>query len=175
MNLDDIETNYGYNEARAIDRTGKFRSKDELYRISRKYRTNTLIQVSGIFDILHGGHIAYITEASTYGDLLLVSINSDESASRYKGEERPYLNLFHRLYSIASLGVVDYVTVFDEDDPSETIELAQPDIYVKGHDFLIHKDVPEFPVVFKHSSFKLTSDENPEFHTSELVEKIRNG
>ncbi|HEY1880389.1 MAG TPA: D-glycero-beta-D-manno-heptose 1-phosphate adenylyltransferase [Caulobacteraceae bacterium] len=92
---------------------------------------------NGCFDILHPGHVAYLTEARSWCDRLIVAINSDASVRRAKGDGRPVNSLEARALVLAGLACVDLVTAFDEDTPVELIRRARPDLLVKGGDYSI--------------------------------------
>jgi D-beta-D-heptose 7-phosphate kinase/D-beta-D-heptose 1-phosphate adenosyltransferase len=90
---------------------------------------------NGCFDILHPGHITYLTQARSWCDRLIVGLNSDASVRRAKGEGRPVNPLEARALVLAGLSCVDLVTAFDEDTPAELIAAARPDLLVKGGDY----------------------------------------
>jgi D-beta-D-heptose 7-phosphate kinase / D-beta-D-heptose 1-phosphate adenosyltransferase len=95
-----------------------------------------VVFTNGCFDLLHSGHVFLLNEAKKRGAILVVGLNSDESIKRLnKGLERPINNLEERCGVIASLGVVDFVTVFDQDTPKKIIEYLRPNILVKGGDY----------------------------------------
>lgn len=95
----------------------------------------TLVFTNGCFDILHAGHVKYLRDARTLGDLLVVGVNSDDSVRRLKGNNRPVQPESDRAYILSGLESVDYVTLFDQDTPAELIEAIKPDILVKGGDY----------------------------------------
>ncbi len=90
---------------------------------------------NGCFDLLHLGHVRYLRAARAQGDVLIVGMNSDRSIRRLKGRGRPILPERERAEVLASLACVDYVTVFDEPDPSALIRVVDPDVLVKGADW----------------------------------------
>lgn len=94
-----------------------------------------VVFTNGCFDILHIGHIRYLSAARNEGDLLVVGLNSDQSVRLIKGKRRPIVAQDQRLEILASLQVVDYVTLFDEPDPLKLIQLLKPTILVKGEDW----------------------------------------
>jgi D-beta-D-heptose 7-phosphate kinase/D-beta-D-heptose 1-phosphate adenosyltransferase len=100
-----------------------------------KNKKRKIIFTNGCFDILHIGHIKYLEKAKSFGDILIVGLNSDESIRRLKGENRPINTQSDRAYILASLEVVDYLVIFNEDTPLELITLIEPDILVKGADY----------------------------------------
>jgi D-beta-D-heptose 7-phosphate kinase/D-beta-D-heptose 1-phosphate adenosyltransferase len=94
-----------------------------------------LVFTNGCFDILHVGHVKYLNRAKGLGDILVLALNSDSSVEAIKGPLRPVVPQDERAYIMASLDMVDYVTIFDEDTPLELIECLEPDILVKGGDW----------------------------------------
>ncbi len=100
-----------------------------------KKRGKKIIFTNGCFDILHVGHVKYLEEAKSYGDILILGLNSDESVRRLKGPTRPVNTEEDRAYILASLEAVDYVVKFYEDTPYELIKAVQPHILVKGGDY----------------------------------------
>ncbi len=94
-----------------------------------------IVFTNGCFDILHLGHVKYLEKAKSFGDVLIVGVNSDASVRRLKGEERPVNPENDRAYLLAALDAVDFVTVFDEDTPYELIKVVEPDVLVKGGDY----------------------------------------
>ena len=95
----------------------------------------TIVFTNGCFDILHAGHVKYLQEAKSYGDILVLGLNSDASVKRLKGNSRPINNEEDRATVLSALEAIDFVIVFDEDTPYELIKLVQPDILVKGGDY----------------------------------------
>jgi glycerol-3-phosphate cytidylyltransferase len=104
-----------------------------------------LVTTNGCFDLLHRGHIQYLTEAASQGDLLAVGINSDESVRRLKGNGRPIQNELDRAFIIASLKMVTCSFIFTQDNPIEFIRILKPDVHVKGGDYTA--DIIERPAV----------------------------
>jgi D-beta-D-heptose 7-phosphate kinase/D-beta-D-heptose 1-phosphate adenosyltransferase len=90
---------------------------------------------NGCFDILHRGHVAYLAQARTWCDRLIVGVNSDRSVRALKGEGRPVNDLESRALVLAGLGSVDLVAPFDDDTPLRLIEAARPDVLIKGADY----------------------------------------
>ena len=101
----------------------------------RQQSNQTIVFTNGCFDILHAGHCQYLAYAKSQGDVLVVGMNSDASVKRMKGNQRPVNSQDDRAAVLASLEMVDYVVVFDQDDPLPTIEQVQPDVLVKGADW----------------------------------------
>ncbi len=96
-----------------------------------------IVMTNGCFDILHGGHVAYLEAARKLGDRLIVAVNTDDSVRRLKGIGRPINDVARRMEVLAGLAAVDWVVPFDEDTPMQLIEKIQPDILVKGGDYEI--------------------------------------
>ena len=94
-----------------------------------------VVFTNGVFDILHIGHIRYLEKAKSLGHILVVAINTDSSVKRLKGNHRPLIPQNERAELVAALDCVDYVTLFSEDTPLETIVALHPDILVKGGDY----------------------------------------
>lgn len=94
-----------------------------------------LVFTNGCFDLLHAGHVRYLSEARALGDALVVALNSDRSVRALKGEGRPILKHQERAEVIAALEAVDYVIIFDEETPRELIAALLPDVLVKGGDW----------------------------------------
>jgi len=105
----------------------------ELNRVGRSGKN--IVFTNGCFDILHVGHVRYLTAASAEGDLLVVGLNSDASVRLIKGAQRPIVPQGHRAEVVAGLACVDYVVLFDEPDPLRLIETLKPDVLVKGADW----------------------------------------
>ena len=107
-----------------VARLGKVRKSDQ-----------KIVFTNGCFDILHVGHVRYLAEARSHGDLLVVGLNSDASVHLIKGDKRPFVRQGHRAEVLASLACVDYVVLFEEPDPLRLIQTIKPDVLVKGEDW----------------------------------------
>jgi len=115
----------------------KIRSLDEVVRIRQQLRVEgkKLVFTNGCFDILHVGHIRYLSQARALGDALAVAVNSDRSVREIKGPERPVVCEEERAEVLAALSCVDLVFIFDESTPQRVIDAIVPDILVKGADW----------------------------------------
>jgi D-glycero-beta-D-manno-heptose 1-phosphate adenylyltransferase len=100
-----------------------------------RFKDKKIVFSNGCFDVLHLGHVEYLSKARDLGDILLVGLNSDDSVRRIKGAHRPVNNEEARAIILASLSFVDGVILFSEDTPYELIKLVQPDVLVKGKDY----------------------------------------
>lgn len=112
-------------------------TRENIARISLeiKRQNKTIVFTNGCFDIIHPGHIYYLSEAKKLGDYLIVGLNTDSSVKRLKGEERPINTEEDRAIVMDSLKPVDLVVFFDEDTPLELIKAISPNVLVKGGDY----------------------------------------
>jgi len=100
-----------------------------------------IVFTNGVFDILHRGHVEYLSKAKSYGDILIVGLNTDASVRRIKGGKRPIQKQQDRAAILLALKVVDYVVMFGEDTPEKLIRLIRPDVLVKGADWKVSEIV----------------------------------
>jgi len=120
---------------------------EEMKEIRRhlKDQNKKVVFTNGCFDLIHEGHVDYLSKAKALGDVMIVGLNSDASVMRIKGSKRPILKETERGFIILNLKPVDYVVLFDEDTPKLLIEELLPDILVKGADWeienIVGKDV----------------------------------
>ena len=119
------------------DSETKFLHLDQMLLERRRLEQNgrELVFTNGCFDILHVGHASYLAFARRQGDALVVGLNSDESVRRLKGPTRPINNQNDRALLLAALEAVDYVVIFDGNEPAEIIQKILPDVLVKGEDW----------------------------------------
>ncbi|MDP7115610.1 MAG: adenylyltransferase/cytidyltransferase family protein [Candidatus Woesearchaeota archaeon] len=106
-----------------------------------------IVMCNGSFDILHAGHIKFLTEAKGQGDVLVVGLNSDSSIKKYKSEDRPINKEGDRAFVLAALFVVDYVVVFSDVNPIKLLEVVKPSVFVNGVEY--GEDCVESEVVKK--------------------------
>jgi rfaE bifunctional protein nucleotidyltransferase chain/domain len=142
-------------------------------RLSRRGRGGrTLALANGCFDLLHVGHVRYLTAARREADVLLVALNSDASVRRLKGEGRPLQCEADRAEILASLAAVDFVTVFEEDTVVPLIEALEPDVHCKGTDYT-EETVPEREAVLARGG-RIAIVGDPKDHaTSEILRRLR--
>ena len=131
-----------------------------------------VVFTNGCFDVVHRGHTAYLRQARSLGDLLVVAVNDDDSVRRLKGPERPINTAEDRAGVLAALGSVDLVTVFPTDTPIPLLERVRPDVYVKGGDYSPEM-LAETEVVRGYGGEVVMVDYVPEHSTSEVVRRIR--
>jgi D-beta-D-heptose 7-phosphate kinase/D-beta-D-heptose 1-phosphate adenosyltransferase len=98
-------------------------------------RDKKVVFTNGCFDILHSGHVRYLKEAKSFGDILIIGLNGDDSIKRLKGNSRPINGFNDRAEVLASLDMVDFIVKFDSDTPYDLIKTIKPDILVKGGDY----------------------------------------
>ena len=114
---------------------------------SDKQCDKKIVFTNGCFDILHVGHIRYLSEARSLGDILVVGINSDDSVRNLKGPSRPINSLSDRALLLSELVCVDYVVSFKEQTPLKLIKMIMPDILVKGGDYTLDTVVGSSEVI----------------------------
>jgi len=131
-----------------------------------------VVFTNGCFDVLHAGHVAYLREARSNGDVLVVGVNDDASVKRLKGEGRPINPLADRMTVLAALQMVDAVTSFADDTPLELVQFVTPDVLVKGEDWA-DKGVVGREWVERHGGKVVLAKMLPGRSTSAIVEKMR--
>jgi rfaE bifunctional protein nucleotidyltransferase chain/domain len=114
---------------------------------SDKQCNKKIVFTNGCFDILHVGHIRYLSEARSLGDILVVGVNSDDSVRNLKGPSRPINSLSDRALLLSELVCVDYVVSFKEQTPLKLIKMIMPDILVKGGDYTLDTVVGSSEVI----------------------------
>jgi len=105
------------------------------YTIEWRKKNTNIVFTNGCFDLLHKGHLDLLNKASTYGDILIVGLNSDSSVRKIKGKERPIENEKIRSENLLKLKYVNYVIIFDSETPQELIKTIMPNVLVKGGDY----------------------------------------
>ena len=137
-----------------------------------KKDSKKIVFTNGCFDLLHPGHITYLSEAKKLGDRLIVALNTDRSVKRLKGNKRPINSLRHRALQVAALDSVDWVTSFSQDTPLKLIKELEPDVLVKGQDYKIKDIVGSKEVLSKGGQVKAIKLVKG-FSTSKLIKKIK--
>ena len=111
----------------------------------------TVVTTNGCFDILHAGHVRYLEKTKSFGDFLIVLLNSDKSVKSIKGQSRPINNENDRAEILSALRCVDYVVLFDEDSPRDLLDEMKPDVYTKGADYTM-ETLPEADIMKKNGT-----------------------
>lgn len=135
-------------------------------------RGEKVVLTNGCFDILHAGHVSYLSNAGELGDRLIVAVNTDASVKRLKGEARPINPTDRRMAVLAGLGAVDWVVSFSEDTPQRLIGELLPDLLVKGGDYLPEQIAGGQEVIANGGEVKVLNFEDG-CSTSKIIEAIR--
>ena len=132
-----------------------------------------VVLTNGVFDILHRGHVTYLAQARALGASLVVAVNTDASVRRLgKGDDRPLNDCEDRMAVLAALESVNLVIAFDDDTATSIVELARPQIYVKGGDYRM-SDIPEGLAVLAYGGQAVAIDFQHDRSTSKLLSKVR--
>ncbi len=152
---------------------GKVVSLAELKEVRNCFREKKqkVVFTNGVFDIIHRGHIEYLTKARALGNVLFVGLNSDESVKRIKGPNRPVVSQADRAFVLSNLVPVDYVCIFDEDTPQSLIAAVIPDVLVKGADWSIDKIVGK-DIVEQAGGKVATIEFVPDRSTTSIIDRI---
>lgn len=153
---------------------GKIFTIDALQHQLKRWRLHNkkVVFTNGVFDILHEGHIASLSEAASYGSVLIVGINTDASVKRLKGESRPVNNENSRALLLASLVITDAVILFNEDTPLHLITTLLPDVLVKGGDYTLDQIVGAKEVMASGGEVKIVPLLDG-FSTTAIIEKMK--
>ena len=137
-----------------------------------RMKNKRIVFTNGVFDILHEGHIASLSQAATYADVLIVGVNSDASVKRLKGDSRPVNNEHARALVLASLIMTDAIILFEEDTPLNLITAIMPDVLVKGGDYTIDQIAGAKEVVANGGEVIL-ADMVEGISTTGIIEKMK--
>ena len=137
-----------------------------------RFLNKKIVFSNGCFDILHLGHIDYLSKASDFGDILIIGLNTDNSVRKLKGNNRPINDEKSRAMILASLQFVTAVILFDEDTPYDLIKFVQPDILVKGSDYL-EEDIVGFDIVKAKGGEVKIIDLVPDISTTIIENRIK--
>ncbi len=154
--------------------TEKLIKKENLQNVIDKIKKESkkIVMTNGCFDILHAGHVRYLKESKSKGDVLIVGLNSDLSVKKLKGNSRPINNETDRAEVLSALESVDYVVIFNEISPIELLLKVKPDIYTKGADYT-EETLPEADTIHsfggKIEFIKLVEGKS----TTKIIDKIR--
>lgn len=152
----------------------KILTREQAIRQADQWRAEgqQIVFTNGCFDIVHLGHIDYLEKARNLGNRLILGLNTDASVSCIKGPLRPVVNEYARARLMAALEFVDAVTLFDEPTPLELIEAVQPDVLVKGDDYMVSTIVGADFVLARGGRVE-TIGLVPGYSTSTLIERIK--
>lgn len=155
------------------DSDTKIKNLDVLAAIvaAEKGRGKRVVFTNGCFDLLHVGHVKYLQKARSFGDILILGLNSDASIRRLKGEKRPLINQEERAHILAALDCIDYVVLFDEDTPLTLIAALKPAVLVKGGDYTLEGVVGRELVEADGGRVELVSFVDGK-STTNIIEKI---
>lgn len=151
------------------------RDSDEFQRLIALWRFKgyKIAFTNGCFDILHLGHIDYLSRAAELGDILVIGLNTDESVTRLKGPGRPLQDEVSRAMTLASLSFADAVVFFGEDTPYELIKTIQPDVLVKGADYK-PEDIVGYDIVKSKGGEIVTLNYLDGYSTTAIESRIKN-
>jgi len=150
-------------------------SLEELQTLTASWKAagQKVVFTNGCFDLLHAGHIAYLSEAADLGDKLIIGLNSDQSVQKIKGPQRPVNNENTRSSLLGAMFFIDAVVTFNEDTPLELIEAIQPDVLVKGGDYQIETIVGAKETLSRGGEVKVLSF-LPGYSSTAIIDKIKN-
>jgi D-glycero-beta-D-manno-heptose 1-phosphate adenylyltransferase len=131
-----------------------------------------IVFTNGVFDILHKGHIASLSEAASYGDMLVVGVNADASVKKLKGPTRPVNDENARALILASLLQTDAIVIFEEDTPLELIKIIMPNVLVKGGDYTIEQIAGAKEVLAAGGEVKIASIVDG-FSTTKIIDELK--
>jgi rfaE bifunctional protein nucleotidyltransferase chain/domain len=138
-------------------------------------KNKKIVFTNGCFDIVHPGHIDYLSQARDLGDILVLGLNTDQSVRRLnKGSNRPINDERTRAYVLAGLACVDLIVFFDEETPYNLIKLLQPNVLVKGNDYEVEKIIG-FDILKENGGEVITIPFLEGYSTSSLIKKIIEG
>ena len=138
-------------------------------------KNKKIVFTNGCFDIIHPGHIDYLSQARDLGDILVLGLNTDQSVRRLnKGSNRPINDERTRAYVLAGLASVDLIVFFDEETPYNLIKLLQPNVLVKGKDYEVEKIIG-FDILKENGGEVITIPFLEGYSTSRLIKKIIEG
>lgn len=136
-----------------------------------KEKGKKVVFTNGVFDIMHVGHLTYLKEAKSLGDILVVGVNSDASVKINKGDKRPINSEQYRAKMLLALKFVNYVTIFDEKTPENLLDMIKPNVHVKGGDYK-KEDLPETKIVEKNGGEVKILSFVDNISTTEIINKI---
>jgi len=153
----------------------KIVSLNDIAKLTAEWKAtgNKIIFTNGVFDLLHAGHVTYLSEAADLGDKLILGLNSDESVQRLKGPERPVNTETTRASLLASMFFIDAVVVFNDDTPLELIKTVLPDVLVKGGDYTVDTIAGAKETIANGGRVEVLSF-LPGYSSTAIINKIKN-
>lgn len=152
---------------------GKIKLLSELLEIRKKLKNKTFVFTSGCFDILHPGHIKFLSSAKAFGDILVVALNGDKSPFfKTKGPGRPVFNEIERVEILSAIEYVDYIILFNEDNPLDIIKKLQPDIKIKGGTYIPERVEEEDKIVESYGGHSMYIKSIGTYSSSKIINKI---
>jgi len=137
-----------------------------------RFQNRKIVFTNGCFDLLHKGHIEYLSKARDLGDVLIIGLNTDDSVRRLKGDGRPLQDEKTRAMILASLRFVETVCLFDEDTPLDLIDAIKPDVLVKGGDYS-EEQIVGADIVKANGGLVVTIPLTPGHSTSGLIDRVK--
>jgi len=137
-----------------------------------RFKNQKIVFTNGCFDIIHRGHIEYLAQAASYGDVLIIGLNTDSSVQRIKGINRPVQDEYARAITLASMQFVNAVILFDEETPYNLIKTVQPDILIKGSDYKA-EDIVGYDIVKAKGGEVITIDFIDGYSTTSIINKLK--
>ena len=136
-----------------------------------RFRNQKVVFTNGCFDIIHPGHIKYLSQAADLGNILIIGLNSDSSVNKIKGHDRPVLDQKSRALTLAALSFVNNIILFDEETPYKLIKQICPDILVKGGDYK-PEEIVGYDIVKNYGGEVKILDFIEGYSTSGIIEKL---
>jgi rfaE bifunctional protein nucleotidyltransferase chain/domain len=152
----------------------KIMEGDALGKIVEKERKagKKLVFTNGCFDILHRGHIEYLSRASGLGEVFVIGLNTDASVRKLKGPNRPAVDEDSRAFTLAAFEFVDFVVLFSEDNPCKLMRILRPDVWVKGGDYKNVEELPEYKLMMEFGGEVTILPFVEGFSTTDIYNKI---
>jgi len=137
-----------------------------------RFKERKIVFTNGCFDLLHFGHIDYLSKASDFGDILIIGLNTDKSVRKIKGSNRPITDENSRASILASLFFVDAIVLFEEETPWNLINVIKPDVLIKSGDYKV-EDIVGYDIVRAKGGKIITIDFLPGYSTTIIENKIK--
>lgn len=152
----------------------KIKTQEEINYISKQLREEgkTIVTTNGSFDLLHAAHVNLLEKAKNEGNILIVLLNSDSSIRKLKGENRPIMSENERALMLSALECVDYVVIFDEDNPLSLLEKIKPHKHVKGGSWDEERIRAEKELLAKWNGKFKNFELEEGYSTTDIIEKI---